>query len=118
LIFEHQMASLALEAAVYKRAGCIPFHHLKLGRARAGLIPSTFIKSLKCRTVHHPVSSDTGMLKNADAGPVRYWNKRTQSGIGMSRNEMLNAGMPMPAASVSIHVPSCMENRRENNQFF
>jgi hypothetical protein len=58
------------------------------------------------------------MNKNADAGPVRYWNKGTQSGIGtlLCRNEMLNAGMPMPAASVSIKVSSYKENRRKNKQ--
>jgi hypothetical protein len=52
--------------------------------------------------------SDTGMNKNVDAGTSRYRNKGTQSGTGMLRyrTEIHDAGMPMPAASTSMPMPS------------
>jgi len=53
--------------------------------------------------------SGTGMNKNAGARePVRYRDKRTQSGTGMLlyRTEIQDAGMPMPAASASLPMPS------------
>ncbi len=65
--------------------------------------------------------SDTVMNKNADAGPVRYWNKGTQSGNGtlLYRIEKLNAGMPMPAASAPMPVPSYgVEIEGKINRFF
>jgi hypothetical protein len=40
--------------------------------------------------------------------PVRYRNKDTQSGSGMLlyRTEMIDAGLPMPAASALMPIPS------------
>jgi hypothetical protein len=42
------------------------------------------------------------------AEPVRYQNKGIQSGTGMLqyRTEIQDAGMPMPAASSSMQMPS------------
>ncbi len=48
------------------------------------------------------------MNKNAVVEPVRYRNKGTQSGTVMLRywTEVHDAGMPMPAASTSMLMPS------------
>jgi hypothetical protein len=49
------------------------------------------------------------MNKNAGARePVRYRDKRTQSDTGMLLylTEIQDAGMPMPAASASLPMPS------------
>ncbi len=110
MIFKHQIACLAPEAAVYGRAGRIPFQHLQLGRA--GFItyhfPSSFhfIKSFKCRTVRHPVSplpgKVTGMNKNSDAGLVLYQNMRTKSGYRNAPVQDWDAGMPITSASASM----------------
>jgi hypothetical protein len=40
--------------------------------------------------------------------PFRYWNKETQSGTGILWywTEMIDAGIPMPAASALMLMPS------------
>jgi hypothetical protein len=57
-----------------------------------------------------PVSSQfgTGMNKNSEAGTSPVPEKGTQSGTGMLlyRIEMQDAGMPTPAASTSMPMPS------------
>ncbi len=49
--------------------------------------------------------SGTEMKRNADAGTSPDRNKETQSGTGILHNraEMMNAGIPMPAASADAN---------------
>jgi hypothetical protein len=56
--------------------------------------------------------SGTGINKNADAGTSPVQDKRTHSGTGMLcyRTEIQDAGMPMPAASASIPMPSNVQH--------
>jgi hypothetical protein len=53
--------------------------------------------------------SGTGMNKNADAGSCPVPEKGIQSGTGMLRyrTEMLDDGIPTPAALDSMPMPSC-----------
>ncbi len=106
MIFEHQMTSLATEAAVYERAVCILFLPLEASTSTCRVHLFHLHKVFKMPDCPQSGQSDTGMNKNADAGPVRYRNKGTPSGFGMlrCRNEMLDAGMPMPAASASTAI--------------
>jgi hypothetical protein len=52
--------------------------------------------------------SGTGMTKTPMPEPVRYRDKRIQSGTGMLlyRTKIHDAGMPMPAASASMSMTS------------
>ncbi len=74
---------------INERAGCKHFHLL------------TVFVNLDC-----PVPESKRMQI---AEPARYRNKGTQSSIRMLRyqTEMSDAGMPMPAASALMPMPSC-----------
>jgi hypothetical protein len=50
--------------------------------------------------------------------PVRYRNKGTHSGTGMLRyrTEIQDAGMPMPAASTSMPMPSYGKRIQEHGK--
>jgi hypothetical protein len=52
--------------------------------------------------------SGTGKNKNTDAGTIRYQNKGTQYGTGILWywTKIQDAGMPMPAASTTMAMPS------------
>jgi hypothetical protein len=59
----------------------------------------------ECRTVRHPCSqSGTGMNRNADAGtsPVQEKGDPVWYRNAPDRAEIQDAGMPMPAASISM----------------
>jgi hypothetical protein len=71
---------------------------------------SMFVQFFYIGTPDCPASdhSGTGMKQNVNAGTRPVWNKETQSGTGMLqyRTKLLNAGMPMPATSASMPMPS------------
>jgi hypothetical protein len=109
------MASLAPKAAVYEHAGCILFYHLKLQNARAGFISSTFIKSLKFRTVHRPVSLMPEWTKmpmpdwSRNKGTRRYRNAPVPEWDADCRNA--NAG------GIGLYAGAQLfKKEKENNQ--
>ncbi len=62
----------------------------------------------RCRTDRHPVSLVPERKIIMMPEPFRYWNKETQSGTGILWywTEMIDAGIPMPAASALMLMPS------------
>ncbi len=63
---------------------------------------------LECWIVRHPISLVPGWKEMPIPEPVRYRNKETQSGIGtlQYRTELMDAGIPMPAASALMPMSS------------
>jgi len=68
-----------------------------------------FYRFPECRTVRHPVNPVPEWKEIRMPEPVRSGIRReTQSGTGMLRyrTEMMNARIPMPAASASMSMPN------------
>ncbi len=108
MIFQYRLARITPSAAVYGRAGCIPFDQQQYGRAGCIHFRSQqYVQGLPlflnagmsdCPSF---IQSGIGTNKMRMPEPVRYQNKGTWSGTGMLRyrTEIQDAGMP--AASTS-----------------
>jgi hypothetical protein len=106
MIFQYHIARITPSVAVYGGAGCITFHYLQFESALGIPFTTTNNRFVKCRNV--------GL---SGIQSVRYRNEqhfrcrcrcRNQFGTGMLRylTEIQDAGMPMPAASTSMPMPS------------
>jgi hypothetical protein len=84
----------------------------------------TFLSMPECRTVRHLISPEPGWTKTPMPEPVRYLDKRNQSGTRMLRyrTDIQDAGMPMPsaisfnhhasAATITIKTINCSWNHQ------
>ncbi len=121
-----QEGVLLSTTAVWTRS-CIPFHSQQCGRVGVFLstltLQSNLVNSVEilwtwgCFPFHHQECGREGVSLSAarmQCGWQQRWastlasRSNAQSGIGMLRyrNEMLGAGIPMPAALVSMPMPS------------
>jgi hypothetical protein len=119
MIFQHHTALITPATAVYRRAvyEYITFHCIQFAVWTCRV--NFFILSMpECRTVRHLISPVPEWTKTPMPEPVRYRDKRTQSGTRMLRyrTKTQGAGMPMPAALALMPMPSyalkCIERVR------
>jgi hypothetical protein len=75
------------------------------------------VRVYKCRTVRHPISPVPEWKKLTMPGPIRYRTKPAQSGISLVRyrNEIMDAGIPMPALLSSMPMPSYGLNQYQSD---
>jgi hypothetical protein len=76
-------------------------------KVRCSSLQKKFFRVPECRTLRHPVSPVPELKEISMPESVRYRNKVNQSSTGLIwyRTEIMDAGIPMPAASALMPMP-------------